>query len=31
MKSMIHAVVASEPFIGTNRKLALHQKSQSGE
>ena len=31
MRSMIHAVVASKPFIGTNRKLALHQKSQSGE
>ena len=26
MKSMIHAVVASKPFGGTNSKLALHQK-----
>ena len=31
MKSMIHAVVASKPFRGTNGKLALHQKPQSGE
>ena len=31
MKSMIHAVVASKPFRGTNGKLALQQKLQSGE
>ena len=31
MKSMIHAVVASKPFRGTNGKLALHQKAQAGE
>ena len=26
MKSMIHAVVSSKPFLGTDGKLALHQK-----
>jgi len=26
MKSMIHAVVASKPFRGTGRKLALQEK-----